>query len=76
VISYWADKSSTTNVWTPAAGLATRGTACATGSGRICSALADSGGPVGAGPYGPVSASTDAASDKVTAWSIVLAPTS
>ena len=74
VLSYWADKSSTTTTWTPAGTVATRGVVCGADGGRICSALADSGAPVAAGTYGPVTATTNAASNAATLWSIVLPP--
>ena len=74
VVSYWADKSSTTTAWTAPASVTTRQTACTLDSGRICSLLADSGGPVAAGAVPGVTASTDVASSKATTWSVVLAP--
>ena len=43
VVSYWADKSSTTTTWTPAGSVAGRQVLCGADSGRICSLLADSG---------------------------------
>jgi PKD repeat protein len=36
--------------------------------------LGDSGGPVGAGPYGAKTATTDTASDKAIMWSVALKP--
>ncbi len=74
VVSYWADKSSTTTAWTPAGSAAGRQMLCGADSGRICSLLADSGGAVPAGPYPGVTATTNASSSKATTWSIVLAP--
>jgi PKD repeat protein len=74
VVSYWADKSGTTTSWTPAATVTARQQACAADAGRICSLLADSGGPVSAGGYPGVTASTDTSSAKATTWSIVLPP--
>ena len=75
VVSYWADKSATTTAWTPDASVTTRATGCTLDAGRICSAWADSAAPVPAGTYGHITATTNAASDKATMWSIVL-PTS
>jgi PKD repeat protein len=72
VVSYWADKSSTTTAWTPEASVAARSAACAASSGRVCSVFADSG-PVLAGTNGHVVATTNAASAAATTWSIVLA---
>jgi len=75
VISYWADKSSTTTVWTPDGPVTGREMLCGADAGRICSLLADSGQVVPAGPGGGVVATTNAASTKATTWSIVLPPT-
>jgi len=73
VVSYWADKSATTTSWSAASGTQ-RQMLCGADAGHVCSLLADSGGPVPAGPYAGVTATTDAASAKATAWSIVLPP--
>lgn len=72
VLSYWADKSSATTLFTVPATVTTRQAACGSGSGRICSVLADSGAPVTAGTYGPLTATADAASGTATMWSILL----
>ena len=71
VVSYWADKSSTTTAWTPSGLVATRATGCGTSSARICSALADSAAKVPA-VYGSIAATVDAPSSAATMWSIVL----
>ncbi|MFZ2501222.1 MAG: PKD domain-containing protein [Nocardioides sp.] len=76
VISYWADRSSTTTVWNLPATVTGRASACATGTSRICSAFADTGLPVAAGPHAGVVANTDVASSRATMWSVVLAPVS
>jgi PKD repeat protein len=76
VISYWADKSSTTTSWTPPGSVTARQQACGADAGRICSLFADSGASVSAGQYASLSASTNTASAKATAWSIVLPPAS
>ena len=73
VVSYWSDKSGTTTAWTPDASVTTRLGACGADGGRICSALADCGGPLPAGAYGNIAATTNAASDTATMWSFVLA---
>ncbi|MFC0036739.1 PKD domain-containing protein [Actinomadura rayongensis] len=72
VISYWADKSSSTTAWTAPAGVETRGTGIGAGGGRITSLTVDSGGSVATGGYGGKIASTDAAS-RAQMWTIVLA---
>lgn len=74
VVSYWADKSSTTTGWVPDGAVTTRRAACGADGGRICSLLADSGAPLAPAPYGDVAASTDAPSDQATMWSFVLRP--
>ena len=45
IVSYWADKSSTTTDWIPPAGATPRDEAIGSGSGRIATLLADSGHP-------------------------------
>jgi PKD repeat protein len=74
VISYWADKSSTTTAWTPPGSVTERRQGCGADAGRICSLFADSGAAVTAGPYPGLSASTNTASAKATTWAIVLPP--
>lgn len=74
VVSYWADKSSSTTAWTPASSVTGRSAACGADGGRICSLLADTGGPLPPGPYGDVLAITNAPSDYATMWSFVLRP--
>ncbi|MDN3352514.1 PKD domain-containing protein [Actinomadura sp. DC4] len=74
-VTYWSDKSSTTGAWTAPAGVTSRGSSVGSGSGRVTSLTADSGGTVPTGTYGGLTATTDAASKALT-WTIVLAPTS
>jgi hypothetical protein len=62
VVSYWADKSSSTTDWVPPAGVTVRDEAIGSGGGRITTLLADSGAPVPAGTYGGLTARTDATS--------------
>ena len=45
---------------------------CSTGTGHICSSLADSAGAVPTGQYGGLVATADTASGTATTWSIVL----
>jgi PKD repeat protein len=73
VLSYWADKSDRTTAWTT--GHATsRQSDCGTGSGHICSLLADSSASVPAGVYDGVTARTDRPSSLATLFSVVLTP--
>ncbi len=74
VVSYWADKSSTTTAWTPAASVTGRQMLCNADAGRICSLFADSGHVVPEGPQPGITANTNAPSTKATIWSIVLPP--
>ena len=73
LVSYWADKSSTTTSWTAPGGLVVRDRVIGTGGGRITSLLGDSGAVVPAGTAGGLTATTDAASRAATV-SVVLAP--
>jgi PKD repeat protein len=73
VVTYWSDKSSATLAWTAPNGVTSRGVSIGSGSGRVTSLTADSGGTVPTGTYGGLTATTDAASRALT-WTIVLAP--
>jgi hypothetical protein len=73
LVSYWADKSSTTTDGVTPGGTTVRAEPVGTGSGRITSVLADSGGTVPAGTAGGLTATTDAAS-RAAMVSIVLSP--
>lgn len=72
VVSYWADKSSTTTSFALPDSVTGRHAACNTGTGRVCSALADSGAPVPTGRYGGLVATADGPSAAATTWSVVL----
>ncbi|TDO33938.1 PKD domain-containing protein [Kribbella sp. VKM Ac-2527] len=73
LLSYWADKSSTTTDWAPPATATPRDERIGSGSGRITSLVADSNGPIPTGSTGGLTATTNAAS-RATMISIVLAP--
>jgi myo-inositol-hexaphosphate 3-phosphohydrolase len=75
LLSYWADKSSTTTDWTAPAGIEVRDETIGSGSRRITTLVADSGAGVPIGTAGGLIATTNAAS-RATTMSIVLAPTS
>ena len=72
VLSYWADKSSATTGFTLPGGVTPRQAVCNSGTGRVCSVLADSAGPVAAGANGGLTATADAASGNATMWTILL----
>jgi hypothetical protein len=71
-VSYWADKSSATTAFTLPDGVSQRQATCGSSSGRVCSALADSNGPVPTGTYGGLTATSDAASGNATMWTVLL----
>ena len=65
VATYWSDKSSGTTQWTAPTGTTVRDTLTADpGSTRFSALLVDSNGPVAAGAYGGLKATTNATSDK------------
>jgi hypothetical protein len=71
-LSYWADKSSaTTSISAPGAVTHRQGI-CGSSTGRICSELADSNGPLAAGTYGGLTATADSSSSNATMWTIIL----
>ncbi len=73
VVSYWADKSSTTTDWTPPPGVAVRDEAIGSGSGRISALVVDSGAPVPSGARPGITATTNATS-RAGSITIVLQP--
>jgi PKD repeat protein len=73
-VSLWSAKSSVITTWTGPGSMTTRGTDNGSGSGRINSLAADSGGPVSAGSVGGATATTDQPFSLATAWTIVLGP--
>ena len=65
VVTYYSDKSSGTTTWTPAAGLTQRDAGYdSAGAGRFSDLIADSGGAVASGPYGGLTSTTNASSDR------------
>jgi PKD repeat protein len=73
VVSYWADRSSATTVWTPPAGETDRGETAGAGGGHIASLLTDSGAAVPVGARAGLTATADSASSRATMFSVVLA---
>jgi hypothetical protein len=73
-VSYWMHKDSTTTALTPPAGVTVRASGTQSGSGRVTGLLADSGGPLPAGPYGGRIATAAATSSNASMWTVVLAP--
>ncbi len=72
VVSYWADKSATTTGFTLPASVTGRHAVCSTGTGHVCSSLADSNGPVPTGQYDGLVGTADTASANATTWSVIL----
>ena len=59
VVSYWADKSTATTAFALPGSVTGRHALCGTGSGHVCSSLADSNGAVPTGQYGGLVATAD-----------------
>ena len=75
VVTWWTDKSPAVAAWTAPASVVKRDEAYDNGtSGRYSVLVGDSGGAVGAGSYGGLTATTDSASDKTAMWTIALKP--
>jgi len=75
VVSYWADKSSTTSGWTAPASETVRHSWANTGSGHVSELFADSGGAVAAGTAGGLTAvPTGGTVGNAVAMTIVLRP--
>jgi PKD repeat protein len=72
-LSYWADNSSATTTWNLPAGVTSRSAACGAGGGHICSASADSNGPVTGNQYGGQTATADSVGAKAVMWTVLLA---
>jgi PKD repeat protein len=76
VVSYWADKSSTTTAWTAPSGQVVRNVSIGASTGRITSLLTDGGAVAAPGTAGGLTATTDAAGSKATSLTLVLNPAS
>jgi PKD repeat protein len=78
VVSYWADRSTSTTAWTAPAGELTRLTSFgATGSTATIDALiTDSGTQVPAGSRAGLTATANGSTGKAVMWTLVLAPAS
>ena len=73
LVSYWADKSSATTTWAMPAAAQLRNLSVGSGSGRVTSALADTGS-LAAGTAGGLTATADSATARGVMWSIVIGP--
>lgn len=77
VLSFWADKNTSTTSWTPPAGQVVRGSpavAAAAGTARVTALLGDDGLPTASGSRSGLTAVADAAATKATMFTIILSP--
>ena len=74
VVSYWADKTSTTTSWSAPTSLVPRLESVGSGGGRITSLTADSGVVQPAGSVGGEPATASSANSKATMVTVVLRP--
>ena len=73
VISSWVDKAGTAHGWTLPASVTPRNANASTGSGALTASTGDSG-PVSAGTWPGLSATSGVAATKEISWSIVVPP--
>jgi PKD repeat protein len=74
VLSWFADRSTTTTSWTGPSAETQRSTVFGTGANAVSAMLADSAGPV-SGNYAAQTATTDATSGASVQWSVALSST-
>jgi PKD repeat protein len=72
VVSFWGDRSTATVGWTAPAGTTMRDSSTDTGTLTVQALVADSGGPVPAGSYGGLTATSAPATSRTAMWTIVL----
>ena len=76
-LSYWSDKSSATTSWSAPGGETRRASTAGSGGGRVTTLLTDSARALASGDpstTGGLVATASAASDKATAWTLLLRP--
>jgi PKD repeat protein len=73
LVTYWADKSTSTSAWTAPTGQSVRAKTFGTSSAHVSALLADSNGPVPAGVTGQKTATANSASTRGVSVSILLA---
>ena len=71
VVSFWADRSTATRTYTLPSGVVSRASSTDSGTLTDQAEVADSGAPV-AGPAGNLTATTDAATNRSIAWTLIL----
>ena len=74
VLSVWSDKQAAARQWTPPSSTTERSNVAGIGSGDVATLVADSGGPVAAGPVGGLTATVPTASSRATTLTVVLTP--
>ncbi len=73
MLRYWADKASTTRAWTTPGSVTRRTSTTGSGGGLLASVTGDAGG-VAAGTVGALTATSNIATAKALAWTIVVPP--
>jgi hypothetical protein len=71
LLTYWADKSSTTTAWTAPAGVTVRNTGIGSPSGQVNGLLAESNSPV-SGSTGGLAATANSSSSRGVSFSVVV----
>jgi PKD repeat protein len=74
VVWVWSDKQAGARTWTTPAGTSERSNLGGAGNGDVATLVADSGGPVPAGPVAGRTATVPTASNRAVLFTIVLAP--
>lgn len=74
LLNYWSEKSSDATTWSLPSGSTGRDQATGTGTGKVSSVLADSGGAIPVGPVVGGTATTSTSVSRTTMFSIVLDP--
>ena len=72
VVSYWADRTSSTTSWTVEDGLTVRADTAGVGGGRITAVMADEGPTADAGTVGDRTATADSSSGRAVMLTLVL----
>lgn len=74
LVSYWAEKSSELPTWTLPASVTQRTQAVGSGTGKVSSALADSGDEVAAGAAGGLTATASTTLSRTMTFSVAIVP--
>ncbi len=74
LVNAWSEKSGATRTWAVPGTVTSRGTAAATGSGKVSTAYGDSNGPLAVGPTGTRIATMNASSGRTVGYSFVVSP--